>query len=341
MGKNLYELLGLNSNASEKEVRDRYKIASSTYNDSDEWRQISAEMSDFFANGKEAYDAKINSFNKENDDLFNMINGRKQDTIYSNLVVEDKSYPELRVYSSNEEPKKVNVNKKTNFGKKWKIIILGVLGVTILGSAAAKTNLETVEVPVPESASISDINELYDTSWYNLVPTDWFTDKDKAYENDKINLIVSNERVEEIENKANVVKNSNEEKIESYYPFKYTVIYGDTKYGLEERFGDDCKISDSLTPGKDIIIHTKNKELAEEMQSFYDEEQAKKEPISFEKYVIKQGELLPNIANAYDVTCDQIKEYNPGKVGDAPNYKIDAGDTLEIPVYGYKDNYSK
>ena len=178
MGKSLYELLGLDSNASEKEVRDRYKIASSTYNDSDEWRQISAEMNDFFANGKEAYDAKINSFNKENDGLFNMINGRKQDT--SNLGVEDKSYPELRVYSSNEKTKKVKLIKKQTLGKKLKIIIASVLGVTIMGSAAA-TNLETVEVPVPESASISDINELYDTSWYNLVPTDWFTDQDKAY----------------------------------------------------------------------------------------------------------------------------------------------------------------
>jgi hypothetical protein len=64
-------------------------------------------------------------------------------------------------------------------------------GVIVIGAKQAVKNLETIEVPVLDDNSISDINETYDTSWYNLPANEWFSDKDEVYKDDTIQLSVS------------------------------------------------------------------------------------------------------------------------------------------------------
>ena len=52
------------------------------------------------------------------------------------------------------------------------------------------------------------------------------------------------------------------------------------------------------------------------------------ESISFEYYTIQKGDTLPEIANNYGVSCDDIMKYNSSIES---NNKIIAGQTIKIP----------
>ena len=230
-----------------------------------------------------------------------------------------------------QKPKKIN-KVKFNRKKLKKIgkIVLAVMGagVIMIGAKQAVKNLETIEVPVLDDNSISDINETYDTSWYNLPANEWFSDKDEVYKDDTINLTVSKDKAEEIKDKSAEIKKEIEEndKQEELYTFKYKVEYGDTIYALEKRFNCKIKTSDGiLREGNVLNITTTDKELADEMNDAFNKEN---EPISFEYYTIQKGDTLPEIANNYGVSCDDIMRYNSSI--ESIN-KIVAGQTIKIP----------
>lgn len=259
------------------------------------------------------------TFDKENEESFAMVNNRK---------IKSKKQDEIINKNKNEKKVKFNRKKLKRIGKTM-LVVAGAVGIAIGAKQAVSRNLETIEVPVLDGNSISDINETYDTSWYNLPANEWFSDKDEAYKNDTINLTVSNKKLEEVKDKAVEVKKEIEEndKQEKLYTFKYKVEYGDTIYALEKRF--DCKIktSDSiLREGMVLDITTSNKELADEMNNEFDLENKKFD--YFEYYTIQKGDTLPEIANNYGVSCDDIMKYNSSI--ESIN-KIVAGQTIKIP----------
>lgn len=259
------------------------------------------------------------TFDKENEESFAMVNNRK---------IKSKKQDEIINKNKNEKKVKFNRKKLKRIGKTM-LVVAGAVGIAIGAKQAVSRNLETIEVPVLDGNSISDINETYDTSWYNLPANEWFRDKDEAYKNDSINLTVSNKKLEEVKDKAVEVKKEIEEndKQEKLYTFKYKVEYGDTIYALEKRF--DCKIktSDSiLREGMVLDITTSNKELADEMNDEFDLENKKFD--YFEYYTIQKGDTLPEIANNYGVSCDDIMKYNSSI--ESIN-KIVAGQTIKIP----------
>ncbi len=258
------------------------------------------------------------TFDKENEESFAMVNNRN---------IKSKKQDEIINKNKNEKKVKFNRKKLKRIGKTM-LVVAGAVGIAIGAKQAVSRNLETIEVPVLDGNSISDINETYDTSWYNLPANEWFSDKDEAYKNDTINLTVSNKKLEEVKDKAVEVKKEIEEndKQEKLYTFKYKVEYGDTIYALENRF--DCKIKTSdgiLKEGMVLDITTSNKELADEMNAEFDLEN---KSTSFEYYTIQKGDTLPEIANNYGVSCDDIMKYNSSI--ESIN-KIVAGQTIKIP----------
>ena len=260
------------------------------------------------------------AFDKENEEVFNMVNNRS---------IKPRGQDE----SINEKQKPKKINKvKFNRKKLKKIgkIVLAVIGagVITIGAKQAVKNLETIEVPVLDDNSISDINETYDTSWYNLPANEWFSDKDEVYKDDTINLTVSKDKAEEIKDKSAEIKKEIEEndKQEELYTFKYKVEYGDTIYALQKRFNCKIKTSDGiLGEGNVLKITTTDKKLADEMNDAFNKEN---EPISFEYYTIQKGDTLPEIANNYGVSCDDIMICNPQIES---NNKIIEGQTIKIP----------
>lgn len=310
-----------------KDVVDTFVARLKKYNKNGEYDQKIKEILSEFEKWREdpvLYNRKHNiagTFDKENEEAFAMVNNRS---------IKSRDHDEVM----NEKQKQKKINKaKFNRKKLKKIgrIVLAVMGagVIMIGAKQATKNLETIEVPVPDDNSISDINETYDTSWYNLPANEWFSDKNKIYKDDTIELTVSNKKVDDIKNKANEVRKEIEEKSKSY-TFKYKVEYGDTVYALEERF--DCKlnITGILREGVTLNITTNDKELANEMQALYDKKMKEEEPVSFEYYIVKNGDTLPEIANNYGVSCDDIMKYNSSIKS---INKIDEGQTIKIPVY--------
>ena len=260
------------------------------------------------------------AFDKENEEVFNMVNNRSIKPRGQDEAINEK-----------QKPKKIN-KVKFNRKKLKKIgkIVLAVMGagVIVIGAKQAAKSLETIEVPVLNDNSISDINETYDTSWYNLPANEWFSDKDEVYKDDTINLTVSKDKAEEIKDKSAEIKKEIEEndKQEELYTFKYKVEYGDTIYALEKRFNCKIKTSDGiLREGNVLNITTTDKELADEMNDAFNKEN---ESISFEYYTIQKGDTLPEIANNYGVSCDDIMRYNSSI--ESIN-KIVAGQTIKIP----------
>lgn len=260
------------------------------------------------------------AFDKENEEVFNMVNNRSI-----------KPRKQDEAINKKQKPKKIN-KAKFNRKKLKKIgkIVLAVMGagVITIGAKQAVKNLETIEVPVLDDNSISDINETYDTSWYNLPANEWFSDKDEVYKDDTINLTVSKDKAEEIKDKSAEIKKEIEEndKQEELYTFKYKVEYGDTIYALEKRFNCKIKTSDGiLREGNVLNITTTDKELADEMNDVFNKEN---EPISYEYYTIQKGDTLPEIANNYGVSCDDIMICNPQIES---NNKIIEGQTIKIP----------
>ena len=263
------------------------------------------------------------TFDKENEESFAMVNNRSI-----------KSKKQNEIINKNKNGKKVKFNRKKlkRIGKTI-LVVAGAVGIAIGAKQAVSRALETIEVPVLDGNSISDINETYDTSWYNLPANEWFSDKDEAYKNDTINLTVSNKKADEVKDKAVEVKKEIEEndKQEKLYTFKYKVEYGDTIYALEKRF--DCKIKTSdgiLREGMVLDITTSNEELADEMNDVFNKEN---EPISFEYYTIQKGDTLPKIVEKFqdnNIDGDDIMRCNPQIES---NKEIIEGQIIKIPVY--------
>ena len=314
-----------------KDVVDTFVARLKRYNKNGKYDQKIAEILYEFEEWREdpvLYNRKHNiagTFDKENEEAFAMVNNRSIKSREHDEVMNKKQ--------KNKKIKKAKFDRKRL--KKIGKIVLAVIGAGVIGIGAkqATKNLETIEVPVPDDSSISDINETYDTSWYNLPANEWFSDKDEAYKNDTINLTVSNKKLEEVKDKAVEVKKEIEEndKQEKLYTFKYKVEYGDTIYALEKRF--DCKIKTSdgiLREGMVLDITTSNEELADEMNDVFNKEN---EPISFEYYTIQKGDTLPKIVEKFqdnNIDGDDIMRCNPQIES---NKEIIEGQTIKIPVY--------
>lgn len=314
-----------------KDTVDTFVVRLKRYNGDGKFDGRIDEILDEFKKWKEnpdAYNRNHNiagTFDKENEESFAMVNNRSIKSREHDETINEKQKP--------QKIKKAKFNRKKL--KKIGKIVLAVIGAGVIGIGAkqATKNLETIEVPVPDDNSISDINETYDTSWYNLPANEWFSDKDEAYKNDTINLTVSNKKLEEVKDKAVEVKKEIEEndKQEKLYTFKYKVEYGDTIYALEKRF--DCKIKTSdgiLKEGMVLDITTSNKELADEMNDVFNKEN---EPISFEYYTIQKGDTLPKIVEKFqdnNIDGDDIMRCNPQIKS---NNEIIEGQTIKIPVY--------
>lgn len=273
------------------------------------------------------------AFDKENEEVFNMVNNRS-------------IKPRKQDESINEKQKPKKINKvKFNRKKLKKIgkIVLAVIGagVIMIGAKQAAKNLETIEVPVLDDNSISDINETYDTSWYNLPANEWFSDKDEVYKDDTINLTVSKDKAEEIKDKSAEIKKEIEknDKQEKLYTFKYKVEYGDTIYALEKRFNCKIKTSDGiLREGNVLNITTTDEELADEMNDVFNKEN---EPISYEYYTVQKGDTLPKIVEKFqdnNIDGDDIMICNPQIES---NNKIIEGQTIKIPVYAKTNGMTK
>ncbi len=132
------------------------------------------------------------------------------------------------------------------------------------------------------------------------------------------------------------------------YMFKYVVQYGETMYALKNRFeavsisGPNGEKYDSNLPsGVTLTVITENKDIYDKYSAIYQDLKDSEEPVRYESYLVEPGDTLPEIASFYGVTCDQIRSYNSNIVGEGPNYKIQAGTTLTIPVYEYQNNHSK
>ena len=386
-----------------KDVVDTFVARLKRYNKNGKYDQKIAEILYEFEEWREdpvLYNRKHNiagTFDKENEEAFAMVNNRSIKSREHDETINEKQ--------KNKKIKKAKFDRKRL--KKIGKIVLAVIGAGVIGIGAkqATKNLETIEVPVPDDNSISDINETYDTSWYNLPANEWFSDKDEVYKDDAINLIVSKDKAEKIKNtlnKASSTNNKNEKysfnyivepndtveiveektgcnlnmdksrkltvgevitintdnretfdkgmseykemlnKIEKMkdmiepvpnsgiYYFEYIVKHGDTKDSLEDRFKCNLKVGNMLQEGETITINTSNEYMAAIMQKEYDTIKNSEMPISYEYYTIQKGDTLPEIANNYGVSCDDIMKYNSSIKS---INKIYEDQTIKIPVY--------
>ena len=141
--------------------------------------------------------------------------------------------------------------------------------------------------------------------------------------------------------KTNLNPQSNIEQRNTEYNFKYTVKAGDTLSGLKYRFDathiETGRNDSSIYMNEVITIYTYNKEIAKQGQEMYEEEQQENEPTSFEEYTVQEGDTLPEIADKFGVTCDDIMRYND-QIKDIRT--IYAGDTYKIPQWD-KTNVKK
>ena len=117
------------------------------------------------------------------------------------------------------------------------------------------------------------------------------------------------------------------------YSFDYEVMPGDTLSGIKERFSATKVVGadgDRIYDGQVLKVYTNIEEIAKGGQKLYDAIQEEKEPTSFEEYVVQPGDKLPEIADKFGVTCDDIMRYNPQIKDIATIY---AGDTYQIPQW--------
>ena len=147
---------------------------------------------------------------------------------------------------------------------------------------------------------------------------------------------VKNEKVDEINQKIDDQQKKYHDSLtikqEKKYEFKYRIKPGDTVFILKNKYNalEESFPKNSLLLSNSVItIYTKDKKIAEEMQTLYDEEEKAKEPYSYVNYTIQKGDTLPLIADKFNVTPNDILKCNEG----LDLQLIYAGETISIPQY--------
>lgn len=207
-----------------------------------------------------------------------------------------------------------------------KFVLIGTISGVIIGGITAANLFDVVEVPLYDNEDIKTISQELEEIGIpnNFLYTSGMADRIAKY-------VVP-------ENKTEEVNEFNEERSKGYI-FKYVLKTGDTSSGLMQKFeatgiGGSCDFA-----GDEVTIYTRNKQIALEWQRKYDEEKERKKqeyiasitPDHFEQYVVKPGDTVAEIANAFGITASELMRFNNNKIPDI--YTVYAGDTLRIPVF--------
>lgn len=209
-----------------------------------------------------------------------------------------------------------------------KFVLIGTISGVIIGGITAANLFDVVDVPLYGNEGIDTISqeleEIGVPNKFLRVSGMRMTDRIAKY-------VVP-------ENKTEEVSEFNEERSKEY-SFRYVLQWEDTYSGLRQRFeatgiGGSCDFA-----GDEVTIYTRNKQIALEWQRKYDEEKEREKqeyiasitPDHFEQYVVKPGDTVAEIANAFGITASELMRFNNNKIPDI--YTVYAGDTLRIPVF--------
>mgnify|MGYP004544023205 FL=1 len=239
----------------------------------------------------------------------------------------------LRSYGSKENyDRALKISKKFNYiketlkvkigkidkKKKFKIIVAGlvVAGTIASGAVLAANNLTSTEVPLyPEDDSVVDFLEEYNIHSYQVPKGDIYKiEGNKFVDSNSIDYVKIYHKIKD-EAKIDKIteKRENEHKPKKEYAFKYIVKSGDTVSGLESIF-EANKVDHEggvLHENEVVTIHTTNKEVAEAGQMEYENQIKEPELVSYDEYIVQEGDTLPDIAREYNVSVDEILKYNP------------------------------
>lgn len=212
------------------------------------------------------------------------------------------------------------IDKKRKF--KLFVTSLVLAGTITSGIIVATNNLEVTKVPIYTDDSIEKVLEDYDINSFQLL------NKNNIYSDSEAKII----HTKKDEDRINKVSDEREKdhKPAKTYSFKYVVKLGDTVSGLENVF-EAIKIDHKgglLYEDEVVTVHTTNEKIAEAGKMQYKKDTGINELSSYEEYYIQKGDTLPDIANKYNVSVDEILKYNPNIKNPQMIYE---GDTLIIP----------
>lgn len=212
------------------------------------------------------------------------------------------------------------IDKKRKF--KLFVTSLVLAGTITSGIIVATNNLEVTKVPIYTDDSIEKVLEDYDINSFQLL------NKNNIYSDSEAKIIHTKKDEDRI-NKVSDEREKNHKPAKTY-SFKYVVKLGDTVSGLENVF-EAIKIDHKgglLYEDEVVTVHTTNEKIAEAGKMQYKKDTGINELSSYEEYYIQKGDTLPDIANKYNVSVDEILKYNPNIKNPQMIYE---GDTLIIP----------
>lgn len=148
---NIYELLGLGPDASKKDVYNKVlEYVDEKGKDSKEWQQIQNELEKYMRLGtKEAYDATLSDFDKENAELFSIVqkNSTTPKKPFSNgaKIITSKNHYNFKRIKGNliEKLKKLGIKKITS-------LTLALTMVVSVGGAAASLSGCSIRTDGPD-----------------------------------------------------------------------------------------------------------------------------------------------------------------------------------------------
>lgn len=208
--------------------------------------------------------------------------------------------------------------------RKFKLFVTSLVlaGTITSGIIVATNNLEVTKVPIYTDDSIEKVLEDYDINSFQLL------NKNNIYSDSEAKIIHTKKDEDRI-NKVSDEREKNHKPAKTY-SFKYVVKLGDTVSGLENVF-EAIKIDHKgglLYEDEVVTVHTTNEKIAEAGKMQYKKDTGINELSSYEEYYIQKGDTLPDIANKYNVSVDEILKYNPNIKNPQMIYE---GDTLIIP----------
>ena len=215
------------------------------------------------------------------------------------------------------EDYRTDKQKKKRYG-----LVIGAIAATVVvisGFAIDAASHEKIKVPVYPGETYEDFMEYYDVNNHEI----------KEFSSSGAEVKVKNKKVPEIEEKIKE-RLAEEKKYDTeYYAFKYAVEWGDTISSLATRYKTNKEYVNSGNPnlvsGKDIIIYTPYKDIADEMNEEYNREHQVSE-VAY-TYVIQDGDTIKTISDKTNVSMNEILNFN-GLSADDTLY---AGQILKIP----------
>ena len=247
--------------------------------------------------------------------------------------------------------KVVVLNKDTIKKIALTFVIAGTITGTAIGVGVYRNNNYTDVYISPYGMSITELCNHYGIKSTELKFDSLMKKLNHGDTIDGVDVTVKNDKAEEIKEKMEERKEiyENPKVTNQEYSFQYRVTnLGMTPEKLVKDHGvlrksfsyekDGKKIiysPDYVLPyGKVLTLYTNNPNVAERMQRIFDEEEYI-EPISFEEYYAKSGERLPDIANTYGVSVNDIMGYN-SDIYSQHDFDINfvpLGEALKIPQY--------